>query len=327
MLKWLEHAWYQNDMKAQLSCGLLSPLTLIFWLVSVIRRLLFTLGVKKSVTIDVPVIIVGNISVGGNGKTPLVIWLAHFLRSQGYSPGVLSRGYGGNATNYPISVTPQSLAVDVGDEPLLMINHINCPLVVDPIRARGANALLNKHDCDVIICDDGLQHYALARDIELVVIDGQRRLGNGCLLPMGPLREGKWRLSTVDFVVCNGGNAHKGEYAMQLAPSNLVNVKNPEQTKMLSEFSGPVIAAAAIGNPQRFFSLLQQHKLALKNCLSFKDHHQFTAHDLPQETVLMTEKDAVKCRDFAHDDWWYLPVSAQLNTEFEQQLLTKLKTI
>lgn len=327
MLKWLEHAWYQNDMKAQLSRWLLSPLTLLFWLVSVIRRWLFTLGVKKTVSIDAPVIIVGNISVGGNGKTPLVIWLAHFLRSQGYSPGVLSRGYGGNATNYPISVTPQSLASDVGDEPLLMIEHIKCPLVVDPIRARGASSLQNKHACDVIICDDGLQHYALARDIELVVIDGQRRLGNGFLLPMGPLREGKWRLSTVDFVVCNGGNADKGEYAMHLAPSNLVNVKNPERTKLLSELSEPVIAAAAIGNPQRFFSLLQHHKLALKSCLSFKDHHQFTADDLPQDTVLMTEKDAVKCRDFAHDDWWYLPVSAQLNTEFEQQLLTKLKII
>jgi tetraacyldisaccharide 4'-kinase len=327
MLNWLEQAWYQQHWRAIIFRWLLSPLTLVFWFLSAFRRYLFKFAIKKSHRIDVPVLIVGNISVGGNGKTPLVVWLAKCLRLLGYKPGVLSRGYGGGNTEFPKSVTASSTAADVGDEPILMVQHIGCPLVVDPDRARGAKYLVEQHHCDMIICDDGLQHYALQRDIEIAVIDGQRRLGNGCLLPMGPLREGKWRLSTVDIVVCNGGVAGPNEHLMTLQPSELVNIKDPNKTMSLADLKKPVVAAAAIGNPSRFFDLLRANQLELKRCLSFADHHQFIASDLPQETVLMTEKDAVKCREFAHHDWWYLPVKATLTELFQKQLLEKLKSI
>lgn len=327
MLNWLEDAWYQHHWRAVVKRWLLSPLSLVFWLLSSLRRYLFILGIKKSHKIDALVLIVGNISVGGNGKTPLVVWLAKCLRLLGYKPGVLSRGYGGNNTVFPKSVQKNSTAEDVGDEPILMFQHIGCPLVVDPNRARGAKYLLEQHGCDLIICDDGLQHYALQRDIEIAVIDGERKLGNGYLLPMGPLREAKWRLSTVDLVVCNGGVPELNEHLMELEPSELVNIKDPNKKMALSDLKTPVVAAAAIGNPERFFKLLRANELILKNCLSFADHHQFKASDLPQEIVLMTEKDAVKCREFAHQNWWYLPVRAKLSERFEKQLLEKLSSI
>lgn len=327
MLSWLEEAWYQKHWRAIAKRWLLSPLALVFWFLSSVRRNLYKLAIKKSHKIAVPVLIVGNISVGGNGKTPLVVWLANCLRLLGHNPGVLSRGYGGNNTEFPKSVGENSRAADLGDEPILMYQHITCPLVVDPNRVRGANYLVEKHGCDLIICDDGLQHYALQRDIEIAVIDGERKLGNGHLLPMGPLREGKWRLSTVDLVVCNGGVPSLNEHLMELQPSELVNIKDPSKTMALSDLKSPVVAAAAIGNPERFFNLLRANEVILKSCLSFTDHHQFKVTDLPKETVLMTEKDAVKCRDFAHQDWWYLPVKATLTELFEKQLLEKLNSI
>jgi tetraacyldisaccharide 4'-kinase len=287
----------------------------------------FSLGIKRAVKVTAPVIIVGNISVGGNGKTPLVVHLAEFLGANGYRPGVLSRGYGGNCDVYPCSVTSTSLPNEVGDEPVLMRQRIQCPMVVDPVRGRGAEYLVSEHQCDVIICDDGLQHYALKRDIEIVVMDGKRRIGNRFLLPSGPLRESEARLKTVDFVVINGEQGKKNEYVMTLAPSELVNVKDPLQRLALDELDSPIVAAAGIGHPERFYRLLELHQVALKRCLSFVDHHEFQTNDLPKERVLMTEKDAVKCRAFAHDDWWYLPVDAKLDSEFEQQLLTKLRNV
>jgi tetraacyldisaccharide 4'-kinase len=326
VLSWLEDAWYQKHWRAKAKQWLLSPLALVFWFLSSLRRIFFQLAIKKSHKIAVPVLIVGNISVGGNGKTPLVVWLANCLRLLGHNPGVLSRGYGGNNTEFPKSVEHNSRAEDLGDEPILMYQHIACPLVVDPNRVRGANYLVEKHGCDLIICDDGLQHYALQRDIEIAVVDGERKLGNGYLLPMGPLREGKWRLSTVDLVVCNGGVPGPNEHLMELQPNELVNIKDPSKTMVLDDIKSPVVAAAAIGNPERFFNLLRANKIVLKSCLSFADHHQFKAADLPKEIVLMTEKDAVKCRDFAHQDWWYLPVKATLTELFEKQLIEKLNS-
>lgn len=306
---------------------LLSPFSLLFWMLSALRRKLFTFGILSSEKLPVPIIVVGNISVGGNGKTPVVIKLAQWLRQQGYHPGVLSRGYGGKSKQYPLSVDTGSLASVVGDEPVLMRQHLACPMVVDPVRSRGAKMLHQQFKCDVIICDDGLQHYALERDIEIVVMDGKRRSGNGFLLPMGPLREGKWRLKSADFVIVNGGMVNSGEHLMSLEPGKLVNVKYPNKSKSLSEFKKPLIAIAGIGNPQRFFNLLNSKQVKLKKCLSFADHYQFNEGDLPKETLLMTEKDAVKCREFAHEDWWYLPVSAKLSEQFSQQLLKKLSSI
>ncbi|MEP0175605.1 MAG: tetraacyldisaccharide 4'-kinase [Paraglaciecola sp.] len=319
---WYSPSWYHWPLII-----LLLPLTLLFWGVSASRRLAFNAGVKKSTSVAAPVIVVGNISVGGNGKTPLVVYLAKRLRQEGYHPGVLSRGYGAKQTSFPHFVTVSCTADQVGDEPVLMRQHINCPLVIDPIRARGANKLVDEHKCNVIICDDGLQHYALERDIEIVVMDGQRLTGNGCLLPSGPLREGQWRLKSVDFVVLNGGLANNGEYLMALESGRLVNVSNPNKSLSIHDLSQDVTAIAAIGNPQRFFTMLEQKQVKLKACTSFVDHHQFTIKDIPDGIVVMTEKDAVKCREFAHKDCWYLPVNAHLPQQFDTKLIQNLKHV
>lgn len=322
-MSWLEKRWYQPDVLI----WLLLPLSLLFWLLSATRRLLFRLGIKRSIKVAAPVIVVGNISVGGNGKTPMVIRLCQLLKQQGFHPGVVSRGYGGKAPYYPYSLSMNSDPKLVGDEPVMMRHHIGCPMVVDPDRARGAQYLIEQHKCNIIVCDDGLQHYRLARDIEILVMDGARRNGNGYLLPMGPLREGPWRMKTVDFVVVNGGVAQEGEYLMSLEPGQLVNVKYPSQTQSISELKRPAIAMAGIGNPERFFKLLATRQVKLKERLVFADHHPFKDGDIPDDLVLMTEKDAVKCRDFAKSQWWYLPVSAKLTEQFKQRLLEKIHGI
>ncbi|AWL11640.1 Tetraacyldisaccharide 4'-kinase [Saliniradius amylolyticus] len=321
-MNWLEKGWYQGSFWL----WLLAPLALVFWLLSACRRWAYRQGLKKSCRVSAPVIVVGNITVGGTGKTPMVIRLCQWLRQQGYHPGVISRGYGGKAPHYPLTVAKDSNPRVVGDEPLLIRQHLPCPLVVDPDRVRGAQYLVEQHRCDVIVSDDGLQHYRLQRDIEIVVIDGQRRLGNGYLLPMGPLREGAWRLSQSDFVVVNGGTAKAGEHLMTLESGQLVNVKYPNQTRSLASLNRPVMAVAGIGHPDRFFKLLESKGVRLSEARAFSDHHPFCESDLPDDVVLMTEKDAVKCRPFARSQWWYLPVSAKLSEQFKQQLLQRLKT-
>jgi tetraacyldisaccharide 4'-kinase len=326
-VSWVDNMWYSPSWYHWPVIILLMPLTGLFWLLSALRRMLFRLNIKPSVDIPAPVIVVGNISVGGNGKTPLVIYLAKRLRQEGYHPGVLSRGYGGKNAIYPMTIEQSSLVDSAGDEAILMRRHINCPLVVDPVRPRGAMELINKHKCDVIICDDGLQHYALNRDIEIVVMDGQRRSGNKLLLPAGPLREGTWRLGSADFLLLNGGLITNAEYSMSLEAGKLINVKHPNKSLSLNSLTLPVTALAGIGNPQRFFSLLEKKQVKLKNQISFVDHHVFIEEDIPSGTVVMTEKDAVKCTQIAHDDCWYLPVSASLTSQFESQLLQKLKQV
>ncbi len=324
-MSFIDNIWYRANWYHWPIILLLLPFSAVFYLLSALRRQLFTLGVKQQVTLPVPVIVVGNISVGGNGKTPLVVYLAQRLRQAGYHPGVLSRGYGGKGANYPVAVDANSVANVVGDEPVLMQKHINCPLVVDPIRPRGALALIEQHKCDLIICDDGLQHYPLARDLELVVMDGQRRCGNNLLLPAGPLREGQWRLDQVDFVVVNGGQIKANEFAMALEAGKLINVKYANKSLSLLQVHEPVSALAGIGNPQRFFSLLEKKQITLKQRLSFVDHHDFIQQDIPAGMVIMTEKDAVKCGQIAHDNCWYLPVRANLSSQFESLFLEKVK--
>jgi tetraacyldisaccharide 4'-kinase len=326
-MNWITNIWYSPRIYHWPIIILLLPISLLFFVLSATRRRAFRLGLQSSSKVAVPVIVVGNITVGGNGKTPLVVYLANRLRQEGYRPGVLSRGYGGKNARYPMTVDSNSSAVIAGDEAILMQQHINSALVVDPIRVRGAQELVDKHKCDLIICDDGLQHYALERDIEIAVVDGQRRTGNNMLLPAGPLREGKWRLGTVDFVVVNGGLVTNGEYLMSLESGRLVNLKYPNKSLSISDLNTDVTAIAGIGNPQRFFTLLKQKQVRIKKCVSFIDHHKFTHSDIPSGTVIMTEKDAVKCLDFAHNDCWYLPVSASLTAQFQQQLLLKVKQV
>lgn len=321
----LEQAWYKSSWWI----WLLWPFTLLFGAISAIRRYLFKRGTFSSTAISAPVIVVGNISVGGNGKTPLVITLSRWLSEQGFKPGIVSRGYGGklSKSQFPFELNRPAKPALVGDEPAFISERLSCPIVIDPVRARGAAYLVEQCQCDVVICDDGLQHYALQRDIEIAVVDGVRRFGNGFLLPMGPLREGLWRLDTVDFVVVNGGQSSGCEVPMVLVPGELTNLCDSEKTMPLSQIQCGVIAAAGIGNPQRFFDLLQQHHIQVEVTMAFPDHHLFQEGDLPagKTPVLMTEKDAIKCAEFAQPNWWYLPVEAQLPESFFQQLKEKLQ--
>lgn len=313
----LERAWQNNS----LWLWLLAPFTWVFFCLSALRRRLYASGLLRSCKVSVPVVIVGNISVGGNGKTPVVLALAEHLHTQGLTVGILSRGYGGQCTTFPHVVNRTCEAAWVGDEPALLAQRTAATVVIDPNRVRGAQRLAQH--CDVIICDDGLQHYALQRDIEIVVMD-ERGVGNGCLLPMGPLREGKWRLHTVDYVIHNGAKPEKEHIHLQLVPEALRSVRTGEVCNDCPRAFDRAIAA--IGNPQRFFSALQQQGIALTQTEAFADHHRYSAADLrSDETIIMTEKDAVKCRAFASESWYYLPVKAQFSDDFLSQITERVQ--
>ncbi|QUM76380.1 tetraacyldisaccharide 4'-kinase [Moritella sp. 24] len=320
-----EDIWYGNHWGK----WLLAPLSVTFAAVTSCRRALFKAGIKTSIKPSVPTIVVGNITVGGTGKTPLVVYLCEQLMAAGYKPGIISRGYGSKAPEYPYIVNADSPVEHSGDEPFMLQQRTQCPLVISPVRTEAAAHLLANFNVDVIITDDGLQHYAMQRDIELIVIDGKRRLGNGHLLPMGPLREGAWRLKTADFVICNGGNGLTDETDMLLAAAPLRKVINNELATPDNIKS--IVAVAGIGNPQRFYTTLEQHDYVIEEHLSFPDHHAFTAADIEKfaagRTVIMTEKDAVKCQSFAQDNWYYLPVNAHLDSGFLPKLLLKLKEL
>lgn len=317
--------WYNRNIFAYL----LLPLAIVFYLLSSLRKYLYQHDILKKTAISVPVIVVGNITVGGSGKTPLVIWLAHFLQQQGYRPGIISRGYGGKMVKIPCQVTAYSDPVAVGDEPVILAKRSGCPVAVAAKRSAAAQLLLATTDCNIIISDDGLQHYALSRQVEIVVIDGQRGLGNGLLLPAGPLRETVNRLKAIDLVVVNGKTAGPDHFAMQLVPQTFVNVCDASLQYTLIEFNGRrAHAVAGIGNPTRFFHQLTQLGLDIIEH-PFPDHYQFTDKDLDFAKdglpIIMTEKDAIKCQAFATADYWYLPVTPLLPTEFGMLLLTKLQ--
>lgn len=318
----IERHWYSRSLTA-LTLWLL-PLSWIFYGIITLRSILYRNHIKKSQHFPVPIIVVGNITVGGTGKTPLVIWLTHWLRAQGYRPGIVSRGVGGQQSKHPRSVLPDSLAEQVGDEALLLAKRSQCPVMLCIDRVAAVNMLLATTDCNIVIADDGLQHYRLARDIEIAVIDGDRRFGNACLLPAGPLREPISRLQHVDFVMVQG-IANDNEFAMSLRGDEWVSVMDAEMKKPFSSFK-KAHAFAAIGNPERFFTRLRQAGIDVIPHY-FQDHYRYRAcdfdlgDDLP---ILMTEKDAVKCQDFADDRFWYLPVDMQVDPLFENQLLAKL---
>ncbi|MCF1430610.1 MAG: tetraacyldisaccharide 4'-kinase [Shewanella sp.] len=305
---------------------LLWPLSGLFWLISGVRRALFALGIKSVFYAPVPVIVVGNITAGGSGKTPTVLYLIELLRTAGYRPGVISRGYGVHI-EAPIRVAPSHTSAQVGDEPAMIFARCSVPMVVGPNRVAAAKTLLACGDVDVIICDDGLQHYALGRNIEIAVIDGERRLGNGLLIPAGPLREGSWRLETVDFRLCNGGQAGIQEIAMSLNPARLLPVQSGNDA-VPPKAGETVVAMAGIGNPGRFFATLIEQGFRLAKTKAFDDHQPFTATDIDSlstfQPLLMTEKDAIKCRGFAKQHWWYLAVDAKLGPDFDTQLLQKV---
>jgi len=313
---------------------LLLPLSLLFHFISATRRLLFRLGIFSSVKLPVPVIIVGNITVGGTGKTPLTLWLAEQLLANGWHPGIISRGFGGSG-NKAQQVLHNSDPASVGDEPVLMAQRKLCPVWIGRDRPAAALSLLSAHpECDVIISDDGLQHYRLQRDFEIAVVDGMRHFGNGFLLPAGPLREMPSRLREVDAIVINGGTgifngnmAAPGEYLMQLEGVHFYNLLNPEITATASDFQDQSVhAIAGIGHPERFFGHLNRLGLTLQTH-PFPDHHAYSAADLTFDdanALLMTEKDAVKCTALANEKCWVLRVDAHLDTALTQFILEKI---
>lgn len=315
--------WYSNHPTR----WLLTPLSSLFQLAVKIRRWVYIQGLFRIQTLPVPVLVIGNLTLGGTGKTPLVIWLAQFLRYHGYWPGVISRGYGGQAQNYPQRVYPTSDPNLVGDEAVLLSRRTACPLVVGPDRVAAAKALLAHSDCNVLLSDDGLQHYALDRDMEILVVDGMRRFGNGHCLPAGPLREPLNRLQTVDLVVINNGSAQKGEFAMHLHFQEARCLKDHAVCSLKKFRHTMVHGVAGIGNPERFFSQMREQGIIVRQH-SFPDHHYFQPKDLAFEDgqpVLMTEKDAVKCTRFARDNYWYVPINASLPTSFGDQVLSLLR--
>ncbi|MDF7681276.1 tetraacyldisaccharide 4'-kinase [Enterobacteriaceae bacterium ESL0689] len=306
---------------------LLLPLSLLYGLVSGIVRLSYHLGLRKVWRAPVPVVVVGNLTAGGNGKTPVVIWLVEQLQQRGIRVGVVSRGYGGKATHYPLLLNEHTTTTEAGDEPVLIFQRTGAPVAVSPVRREAIQALLAAHDLQIIVTDDGLQHYSLARDKEIVVIDGERRFGNGWWLPAGPMRERASRLRCVDAIIVNGGVAQKGEIPMQLQPALAVNLLTGER-RQVSSFDN-LVAMAGIGYPPRFFATLESCGVQPVKTIALADHQIFTPASVAtfateQQTLLMTEKDAVKCRPFAKANWWYLPVDATIAEQHARPLLTDL---
>ncbi|MBN4059869.1 MAG: tetraacyldisaccharide 4'-kinase [SAR86 cluster bacterium] len=355
-MKKIVDTWYGDS-----AISWLKPVSALFSLISRVRRKRYTSGRKKAYRASVPLIIVGNITVGGTGKTPLIVYLAKQLLHAGYRPGIVSRGYGSKAPSYPFHVKKDSPVNHSGDEALVVARNTECPVVIAADRAEAVKSLEQHYDCNVILSDDGMQHYAIARDIEIAVVDGRRGFGNGELLPAGPLREKPERLNEVDYIICNGEcnlSFNKPAYMMTLKPRHLCHLLSGEMfpiphiveemaksreanqttdTDAASDenLTGPssvarhkVHAIAGIGNPERFFSSLCDCGFDIISHV-FDDHHAYSLQDISfndDYEIIMTEKDAVKCVDFARKIDWYLRVDAVIDEAFIESLLIKLKT-
>lgn len=317
-----ERIWYQGE-PAPLSWRLLAR---FYGAVSALRRQAYRRGWLRSYTLEKPVVVVGNISVGGTGKTPLTVALVQALAARGLRAGVVSRGYGGSERG-PLLLNADSAAAQVGDEPLLIQRLSGAPVAIGRDRVAAARLLLDSAPLDVILADDGLQHYRLGRKVEICVIDGARRFGNRRLLPAGPLREPLSRLEGVDFRVCNGGVAHADEVALHLREDGVSRLVASGERVALEQFAQQrVHAVAGIGNPQRFFDSLRACRIDVIPH-AFPDHHLYTPQDLAfgdELPVLMTAKDAVKCRDFAQPQWWQVAVQAQLPPAFIDALVRRI---
>lgn len=322
LTRFFNNVWYGSGWQ----CIFFLPVSWIYSQLVKIRRFAYKHEWKQSESFTIPIIVVGNISVGGSGKTPMVIWIVELLKSAGYRPAIIGRGYKGKAGTWPQQVRVDSDPFIVGDEAVLLARRCKCPIAVGPERGASIQALLEHTDCNVIVSDDGLQHYAMQRDIEIAMVDGVRRYGNRRLLPAGPLREPLSRLDNVDFIVSNG-IAARGEYAMLvkgLIAKNLVS----EKVQGLERFSGQTVhAICGIANPDRFFAGLKKFEINLIEH-AYSDHHLFKEKevcfddDLP---VLMTEKDMVKCQRFQCQQHWFIPVQADLNKHFAPRLLALLE--
>jgi tetraacyldisaccharide 4'-kinase len=312
--------WYRRSALA----WLLWPASLVFGFLVLFRKTLYRVRLLKSVHPGIPVIVVGNLVAGGSGKTPLVLWIAEFLKSKGWSPAIVSRGFGARL-EAPRAATVVSGATEVGDEPVLLARRSGCPVWVGPDRVRVIEVLRAQHpEVDVVILDDGLQHYRLRRDLEIAVVDA-RGFGNGFLLPAGPLRESPSRLRSVGTVVSHESSITG--YSMKLDGETLHRMTDARERCSVRDFAGQKVhAVAGIGHPNRFF--LHLARLGLKPVPHpFPDHHPFRAADLEfgdEAPVLLTEKDAVKLRHAARPNWWVLPVTARLDPAFGDWLLGKV---
>jgi len=335
-----EKLWYSSGTEnffSALSLMVLSLFSKGYVFIVLCRKKLYQKGLKRRIALPVPLVVVGNMTVGGTGKTPLVIALAQLLKEAGYRPGIVSRGYGGKAPVYPFRVTSQSNPLEAGDEAVIMALHAESPVAVDPDRPRAAACLLEQDNVDVLLSDDGLQHERIARDMEIVVIDGKRRFGNERCLPAGPLREPLTRLKEADFIVVNGDPA-SGEIAMRLIPQYFEHVKTGIR-QGLNFFEGQTIwAVAGIGHPERFFKTLEDLHIQM-NKVVFPDHHIYSEKDLqffPNAPIVMTEKDAVKCKRLYSqfsaksripENLYYLSVDAELPSSFTELFFNKLNCI
>ncbi len=317
-------SWY----KKSLWLYLLYPFSFIFSYLTSRRRRKFIKNKKISFKADIPIVVVGNLTIGGTGKTPLVKYIANELAHRGYKPGIVSRGYGGKFKE-TLQVTNETSVKETGDEAQIL-SKLNFPFYIDKNRVRAVKKLINDHDCDVIISDDGLQHYKMGRDIEIAVIDGKRRFGNNLTFPAGPLRESKNRLSSVDFIVNNSGPTEEGEFLMNISPTKFVHLKSGKSYSVDKwPMHKQIHAVAGLGNPGRFFDLLD--KLGFDSIRHpFPDHHNFSSSDifyLDHLPIVMTEKDASKCKDFDNNKIWYLTIDADVTNKFIDKLDKKIKSI
>ena len=310
---------------------LLYPLSLLYTGLMSARRRGYELGLLRRRQLPVPVVVVGNISVGGVGKTPLVMALVECLKGRGMNPGVIARGYRGRSGFWPREVAQGVDAGEVGDEPVLIFRRCRVPVAVGPNRLQSARLLLDRHGCDIILSDDGFQHLALARDLDIVVVDGEGRFGNGWCLPAGPLREPPAALARADLIVVNGV-AGEGEFAMTTHAEHAVSLDGA-QTRALSAFAGQTAhAIAGIGNPGRFFRQLEAHGIRVVPH-AHPDHHRFTPTDLgfhDHELLLMTEKDAVKCEALispAAGRCWAVPLGVTLDPGLLPAVLDRLPAV
>ena len=317
-------SWY----KKSLWLYLLYPFSFIFSYLTSRRRRKYIKNKKISYKADIPIVVVGNLTIGGTGKTPLVKYIANELADRGYKPGIVSRGYGGKFKE-TLQVTNETSVNETGDEAQIL-SKLNFPFYIDKNRVRAVKKLIKDHDCDVVISDDGLQHYKMGRHIEIAVIDGKRRFGNNLTFPAGPLRESKNRLNSVDFIVNNSGPTEEGEFLMNISPTKFVHLKSGKSYSVDKwPMHKQIHAVAGLGNPGRFFDLLD--KLGFDSIRHpFPDHHNFSSSDifyLDHLPIVMTEKDASKCKDFDNNKIWYLTIDADVTNKFIDKLDKKIKSI
>ncbi|MBT4518372.1 MAG: tetraacyldisaccharide 4'-kinase [Halieaceae bacterium] len=318
----LAEAWYRRA----LWLWLLRPLEVLFRSLAALRRGLYRIGLLSRFHAPKPVVVVGNITVGGTGKTPIVVALVEYLQSEGFRPAVVSRGYGATGESFPHTVTTHSTAADCGDEPLLIFQRTDCPCVVAPSRVAAVEQLLASFDVDIIICDDGLQHYALDRDMEIAVLDKHWRVGNGFCLPAGPLREPLGRLALVDHVLYRGSDDPANGVTYEQAC--LINLDSGEERVIAPDsLAKNIHALAGIGQPNQFFESLRQRGFSIE-AHQFPDHHDYTPTDFSNLTgkpVIMTEKDAVKCRAFTDSNAWYLKINARIPDAVQRAVVSLVK--